>query len=125
VGWLETWLLEKLRNQTFFSFSELNKAVLKNIRELSMKPFQKREGSRWSDFQRIDKPALRALPGRRYEIADVVLRRVSDNCHIEYGGFYYSVPYILHKEQVILRATSAMIEVTAPGYPRFTCQFWL
>jgi len=111
VGWLETWLLGKLRNQKFFSFAELNKSIRKQLRELSLRPFQKREGSRQSDFDGIDKPALRPLPVQRYEIADVVFRRVGDNYHVEYAGFYYSVPYTLHTEQIVLRATSTVIEV--------------
>jgi len=111
VGWLETWLLGKLRNQKFFSFNELNKAIRKYLHELSRKPFQKREGSRWSDFQDIDKPALRPLPSQRYEIADIVSRRVGDNYHLEYENFYYSAPYTLHGEKVTLRATVSTIEI--------------
>jgi len=111
VGWLETWLLGKLRNQMFFGFPDLNKALLKYQRELSVRPFQKRDGSRLSEFLAVDKPALGPLPAHRFEIADVVLRRVGDNYHVEYGGFHYSVPYTLHREQVILRATSSMIEI--------------
>lgn len=111
VGWLETHLLGKLRNQTFFSFYELNKAIRVYMQELVKKPFQKREGSRYSEFQRIDKPALRPLPTQKYEIADIVQRSVPDNYHIEYGGHYYSVPYTLHKERVTLRATDAVIEI--------------
>jgi len=111
VGWMETWLLGKLRNQRFFSFHDLNKAILQNLRELSMKPFQKREGSRLDDFIAIDKPALRPLPAQKYETADVVFRRVGDNYHVEYAGFYYSVPYTLYKEQVTLRATSTTVEI--------------
>jgi len=111
VKWLETWLLGQLRNQQFFSFHELNKTIIKYIRELSVKEFKKREGSRWSEFIKIDKPALRPLPAHRFEIADVVFRTVGDNYHIEYADFYYSVPYTMHKEKVTLRATSAMIEI--------------
>jgi len=111
VGWLETWLLGKLRNQQFFSYGELNRTIVKYIRELSTKKFQKREGSRWSDFTEIDKPMLRPLPVKKYEIADVISRKVGDNYHIEYAGFYYSVPYTLHNEQVVLRGTSTTIEI--------------
>ena len=111
VGWLETWLLGKLRNQTFFSFHELNRAIRQYIQELSRRPFQKREGTRWSDFEKIDKPALRSLPAQKYEIADIVFRNVGDNYHVEYAGFHYSVPYTLHGERVVLRATGAMIEI--------------
>jgi transposase len=111
VGWLETWLLGKLRKQMFFSFTELNLTIRGYISELSQKPFQKREGSRLSEFIEIDKPALRPLPAQRYEIADIVARRVGDNYHLEYDRFYYSVPYTLHGEMVMLRATGATIEV--------------
>jgi len=111
VGWLETWLLGKLRRQRFFSFAELNKTILKYIHELSERPFQKREGSRQSEFIKIDKPALRPPPTHKYEIADIVFKKVGDNYHLEYAGFYYSVPYTLHGKEVILRATSTMIEV--------------
>jgi len=121
VGWLETWLLGKLRNQKFFSFAELNRAIRKYLRELSSRPFQKREGSRQSDFDGIDKPALRPLPPQRYEIADVVLRRVGDNYHVEYAGFYYSVPYTLHTEQVVVRATGAVIEILDKSRNRVAC----
>ena len=111
VGWLETWLLGKLRKQRFFSFAELNKTILKHLKELSAKPFQKREGSRQSEFIKIDKPALRPLPIHKYEIADIISRKIGDNYHLEYAGFYYSTPHTLHGEKVILRATSTTIEI--------------
>ena len=118
VGWLETWLLGRLRNQRFFSFHELNKTILKELGELSTRPFQKREGSRLDDFLTVDRPALRPLPAQQYEIADVVFRRVGDNYHVEYAGFHYSVPYTLHKEQVTLRATSTTIEILDKNHLR-------
>jgi len=111
VGYLETWLLEWLRGQEFFSFAELNKAIRIRIGELSKRPFQKREGSRYSEFVKIDKPALGKLPRHKYEIADVKSKRVGDNYHLEYADFYYSVPYTLLGEKVTLRATSQTIEV--------------
>lgn len=118
VGWLETWLLGKLRNQVFFSFAELNKTVLKSMRELSSRPFQKREGSRYSEFIGIDSPALRPLPVHKYEIADIISKKVGDNYHLEYAGFYYSVPYTLHGETVILRATGTTIEIIDKNHIR-------
>jgi transposase len=111
VRWLETWLLGKLKNQRFFSFPELNKAIRKELFILSNRPFQKREGSRYSEFIKIDKPALRPLPPHRFEIAEVRIKRVGDNYHLEYVGFHYSVPYTLHGQQVVLRATTTTVEV--------------
>ena len=83
VGWLETWLLGKLRNQFFFSFAELNSAISGHIRELSLREFKQREGSRYSEFIKVDKPALRPLPPHKYEVADVVKRKVGDNYHLK------------------------------------------
>jgi len=111
VGWLETWLLEWLRGQQFFSFEELNAAIRKRLKELVLRLFQKRAGSRASVFEKVDKPALRPLPAARYEYAEFAFRRVPDNYHVEYDEFYYSVPYTLHRQQVTLRVTGSMVEV--------------
>lgn len=111
VGWLETWLLEWLRGQRFFSLEELNRAVKARIRQLVKRPFQKRAGSRASVFEAVDKPALRPLPQTRYEHVEYVVRRVPDNYHVEYDERYYSVPYTLFKQKVTLRVGTNMIEI--------------
>ena len=111
VGWLETWLLEWLRGQRFFSFEELNRAIRARMHELAQRPFQKRAGSRASVFEAVDKPALRPLPRIRYEHVEYVVRRVPDNYHVEYDGRYYSVPYTLYQKKVTLRAGTGMIEI--------------
>jgi len=112
VGWLETWLLEWLRGQRFFSFAELNREIARRVKTLAQRPFQARPGSRASVFAELDKPALRSLPIDRFQYAAYATRRVPDNYHVEYDGFYYSVPYTLFKQEVTVRATAAMIEVT-------------
>jgi len=111
VGWLETWLLEWLRGQRFLSFAELNQEIRKRVRSLSERPFQGRPGSRAGVFAELDKPALRPLPSARFERADYVTRRVPDNYHVEYKGFYYSVPYALYRQEVTLRVTNATVEI--------------
>ena len=112
VGFLETWLLEWLRGQQFFGFEALNIEIQQRVRELAARPFKRRIGSRFSVYEQIDKPALRPLPASRYEQAEYAVRRVPDNYHVDYGGFYYSVPYILHKQKVTLRVTAQTIEIT-------------
>ena len=111
IGWLEIWLLEWLRGQTFFSFEELNKAIKERLKVLSERPFQKRLGSRRSEFEEFDKPALRPLPPTRYEYARYITRRVPDSYHVEFDNYYYSVPYTLFKQEVTVRATTTMIEI--------------
>jgi transposase len=111
VGWLETWLLEWLGGQQFFGFRELNGTIRQRVKALAGRPFQKRSGSRSSDFEEFDRPALRPLPPTKFEQADYVTRRVPDSYHVEYGGFYYSVHCTLYKQEVTIRATSTMIEI--------------
>jgi transposase len=111
VGWFETWLLGWLRNQKFFSFEDLNKAVRGRLHVLCQKSFQKRPGSRQSIFLEVDFPALRSLPSVRFEMADFKIRTVPDNYHVEYDGFYYSVLYTYHRQKVTIRATSTTIEI--------------
>lgn len=111
IGWLETWLLEWLRGQRFFSFEELNRAVKARIRQLVKRPFQKRAGNRASVFETVDKPALRPLPQTRYEHVEYVVRRVPDNYHVEYDNRYYSTPYTLFRQKVTLRVGTNMIEI--------------
>ncbi len=118
VGWLETWLLEWLRGKQFFSFAELNTAIAMRLQELVKRPFQKRPGNRESVFLQVDKPALRALPATRFENADYVTRRVPSNYHIEYDGFYYSVPHTMYKQQVTVRATSEKVEIISDNRER-------
>jgi len=118
VGWLETWLLEWLRGKRFFSFMELNAAIRHRLLELVRRPFQKRPGSREEVFIKVDKPALRSLPAKRYEHAEYVFRRVPDNYHVEYEGFYYSVPYTMHKQKVTLRVTGETIGIWSDNRER-------
>jgi len=118
VGWLETWLLEWLRGQRFFSFEELNREIVKRVKALANKPFQVRPGSRAKDFEEIDKPVLRPLPTTRFEQASYVTRRVPDNYHVEYEGFYYSVPYTIFRQEVTVRATVSTVEIISGGRER-------
>ena len=110
VGWLETWLLEWLKGKRFTSFTELNAEIRKRVAELVKRPFQKRAGSRESVFLEIDKPALRPLPPAQYEAPVYVERKVPGNYHVEYDGFYYSVPYRYFKQQITVKATNSVIE---------------
>jgi transposase len=112
VGWLETWLVQWLKEQPVFSgFTELNYTIQKRMSELVKRPFQKRKGSRESVFLELDKPALRPLPTEPYEYAVYQTRKVPDNYHLEFAGFYYSVPHEYYKREVTFKASAAMIEV--------------
>lgn len=52
VNHTSTWVIAALRNDKFFSIQELNEAVGEKLTEFNAKPFQKREGSRLTAFQK-------------------------------------------------------------------------
>lgn len=105
------WILAKLRHQTFFSLFELNQAISLLLTELNLKPFQKLPGSRLSQFEAIDKPALKPLPEVPYVYAEFKKLHLGFDYHIEIDGHYYSAPYQLTKEPVEVRITQNIIEI--------------
>ncbi|MEW6439287.1 MAG: IS21 family transposase, partial [Pseudomonadota bacterium] len=108
-------ILAELRNRTFFSLSELNQAIREGLETLNYRPFQKLEGSRYSHYISLDRPALKPLPTERYEFAQWKKARVNIDYHIEVDANYYSVPYQLIRRQVDVRLTSTTVEVLYKG----------
>jgi len=110
VGVVERQVLAPLRNRTFFNLTELNRAIRQLVDKLNDKPFQKLEGSRRSLFEELDRPALKPLPGRRYEFAEWKKAGVNIDYHIEVDHNYYSVPYALVRKEVEVRLTLGTVE---------------
>jgi transposase len=111
IGVAERWIVAALRNHTFFSLEELNRAISEKLIEFNNRKFQKMDATRRELFEKIDRPALKPLPLDPYEYAEWKKARVNVDYHIEIEGHYYSVPYQLVKEQVDVRLTSATAEV--------------
>ena len=107
---VERWILAKLRNHTFFSLHELNNEIKKLLQKMNNKPFQKLPGTRSSMFEKLDKPALKPLPGNPYQFAEWKKATVNVDYHIEVARHYYSVPYQLVKKKVDVRFTTKTIE---------------
>jgi len=84
-----------LRNQTFYSQKDLNKAILKLLETHNNMSFRGREYSRYSLFKEIESIELKPLPVKRYEIKSYAKATVHKNSHIYLGKdkHYYSVPY--------------------------------
>jgi hypothetical protein len=118
VGWLETWLLEWLKQNTYFSFEALNHDVKERLKELSIHPFKKRPGSRKSVYEELDKPAMRHLPSISFEVFETKGVKVPNNYHVEWKGFYYSVPYQLYKHSVIMHIGVKTIAVYNENHQR-------
>lgn len=67
VGNISTWITAALRNEQFFSLSELNRAIRQKLEDFSHRPFQKKEGSRYEIFRDEELPLLAPLPATPYE----------------------------------------------------------
>lgn len=106
----ERWILAALRNHTFFSLGELNKAISEKLPEFNNRKFQKLDTTRRRLFETLDKPALNPLPSHPYEYAEWKKARVNIDYHIEVDRRFYSVPYQLSKEQLDVRLTANTVE---------------
>lgn len=113
---VERWIMARLRHQTFFTLASLNQAIRFLLDDLNQRPFKKLPGSRQSQFQQLDQPALRPLPAHRYEYADIKQARVHIDYHIEYDKHYYSVPHHLVKEKVEVQATQNTVAIYRLGH---------
>src|SRR5258708_19364866 len=71
--------------------------------------------SRRALFEQLDRPALRALPSHRYELATWKPCRVNIDYHVEVQHNWYSVPYQLIHEKVEARATHTTVEIFFKG----------
>lgn len=111
VGDVSTWVAAALRHDKFFSFHQLNLAIREKLRDFSQKPYQKKEGSRESVFLELDRPALKPLPSKDYEMAVWKVSTVSFNYHIEVERMYYSVPYTYIQKKVDVKIITYAIEV--------------
>ena len=79
---VERWILAALRHRTFFSLAELNAAIAKLLDRLNRRPFRKLPGSRRSQFEQLDQPALHSLPSSPYVFAEWKTVRVHIDYHV-------------------------------------------
>ncbi len=112
---VERWILARLRNHTFFSLDDLNRAIRRLLDELNNRPFQKLPGSRRTMFDALDRPALKVLPATAYAYAEWKKATVHIDYHVEVDGHYYSVPYQLVKKQIEVRFTATSVECLYRG----------
>ena len=79
---VERWIIARLRHQTFFTLAELNQHIRCLLDDLNRRPFKKLPGCRLSQFEALDKPAMRSLPCVRYRYTEFKLVRVNIDYHI-------------------------------------------
>lgn len=111
----QRWILARLRNRTFFSLAELNATIRELLEDLNTRRFRKLPGSRRSQYETLDRPALLPLPAERYELAEWRKVRPNLDYHVEIEGHYYSVPYQLCGMELEARVTARVVECFHKG----------
>lgn len=102
-----------LRNSTFHGIKEINKAISVLLEKHNNMPFRGREYSRCSLFKEVERPELKPLPLKRYEIRSYAKGTVHKNSHIYLGKdkHYYSVPYQHIGKQVKIIYSESFVEI--------------
>jgi hypothetical protein len=97
---VQRWIVAALRHRKLFSVEEANTAIRELVVRLNERRFRKREGSRRSLWETLDRPALKPLPSERFDLSQWSRARVNIDYYIAFDENFYSVPYHLVHEIV-------------------------
>lgn len=108
-------ILAVLRNRTFFSLSELNRAIADELEKLNDRHMQGIGKSRRQLFEELDRPALKSLPIQCFELHEWKKATVNIDYHIDVNRSFYSVPYTLIGKEIQACLTATTVEVFRNG----------
>lgn len=116
VKYSSQWITARLRNWTFFSIDEINRAIIELLKRLNERPFKELPGCRRTRFEEFDKPLLRQLPDKPYEYGKwLSARKVRRDYHLLVDGHHYSVPHELVGKDVEVCYTKDCVEIFNKG----------
>lgn len=115
AGKMTTWIIAALRDRQFFTLHDLNEAVFEKLRVFNAKSFQKKIGSRLSNYDEDEKEFMQSLPASPYELAVWKKLVPGFNYHICFEKNYYSVPSEYIKQEMDVRITGTVVEVFSGG----------
>jgi len=115
VRFAQSYILGRLRGQTFFSLAECNAAIAAMVERINAHAMRRLGTTRRALFEAVERAALLPLPAAAYVFAEWRLARVNLDYHVEAAGFLYSVPHALIREQVDVRLTARTVEVFHRG----------
>ena len=115
VRFAQSYILGRLRHETFFSLADCNAAIRQVLERINGREMRRLGVSRRDLFERVELPALRPLPAADYEFAEWRLARVGLDYHVEANGFFYSVPHALIRAEVDVRSTARTVEIFHRG----------
>jgi transposase len=106
----------RLNNQPLLKLSEINRIVAEVVEQLNDRKMKRGNESRNERFERIERAALKPLPAQRPQFLDPpVERRIQPDHHVAFDKANYSVPHRLTGKLVLIRASSAVVEIRYDG----------
>lgn len=111
----ERWILAPLRDRTFFSLEDLNRAIALKLEELDHRIMKGPGQSRRELFEQVDLPAMRPLGSSRFAYALWKAAKVAPDYHVEFEGHRYSAPFALVGKRVDLRVSEDSVEIFHRG----------
>ena len=112
---VQRWILARLRNRVFHSLGELNLAIDELLDSVNGRVTKHLKRSRAQLFAELDKPALKALPASRYEVAYWKTVKPNIDYHVELFDHLYSTPYTLRNDVLDARVTATTVEFFLRG----------
>ncbi|WP_241160036.1 IS21 family transposase [Parabacteroides sp. ZJ-118] len=109
----------KLRNRTFHSIIELNRAVWEQLSLFNKTRMQKRPYSREERFHAMEADRLNPLPASIYEMKYYAELQVQSNCFVELRHdkttHFYSVPYMHVGKKALVIFTRSVVNIYVDG----------
>jgi len=107
----QRWIIAALRHRVFYSFAELNQAILELLDGINNRPMRLSGKSRRELFEELDKPNARALPPTPFEYREWERGTLGFDSHIMVQEHFYSAPYTLCGKTLAARVTATAVEL--------------
>ena len=112
VQFLETHLLEDLKEKVYYSIEDINRDVRQKIAAINNEKKTETSLSKMESFLRYDKPQMKPLAGETFTLCDYrYFAHIPNNYHLLYDDHYYSVLYTYYNQPAILKATLGEIRI--------------
>ena len=115
VGLIERQAMAPLRDRVFLSLSESSAALSGKAGQTDARPFQKRDGSRESEYLGQEKDSLIPLPAHPYRIIVHKSATVQFNYHVSFEGMFYSTPFTCLRKRAEVSATPTAVTIAVDG----------
>ena len=113
VGHVSRQILARIDHLPFSSVHEINEAIAPLLDRLNDASFQKRPGSRSTQFQDYDFPALSPLNPDRFVLREWKIARVNLDYHVEVNKAFYSVPYEYAHQEIEVIVSEFTVELSS------------